>query len=276
MHEADHDAGTERPVYLVSGGTGSSGELLVLTALAQFADRHVPFILIPRVRQENQIADVVARAQADGGLVAYTLVRPRLRRAMAKLIATHGVPAVDLMGPLLDQLSDFLDQAPVGRPGLYRQLNQAYFQRVAAIGFTMAHDDGLRPESLTEADLVILGLSRVGKSPLSMYLAVQGWKVANVPIVPGGQMPPELARVERRRLFGLTIDVDDLREHRRSRQVQMRQTLPPSYTDPKQLYAELEYASEVYRELGANVVDVTRKPIETSAEEIIAYLLPHA
>ena len=257
------------PVYIVSGGTGSSGELLVHTALAQFADCHVPVILVPRIRAMAQLEEIVTRAAGDRGTVVHTFVDPMLRDGITRLGVERRVPTIDFMGPLLTHLSRVLGRTPVGQPGLYQQLHAAYLERVQAIDFTMSHDDGLRPEELPKAEIVVLGVSRTGKTPLSMYLAVLGWKVANIPVIKGREFPPELRRVKRRRIIGLIIDPDQLVFHRRSRQRLMGGTLPAEYTDPTEIHHEVEYARRLYRDHGFRVIDVTQKPLETTADEIL-------
>ena len=257
---------------MVSGSTGSSGEQLVHTALAQFVGCRVPVVLVQRVRSQDQLADVVTRAKADGGTVVHTLVDAQLRTALVQLGQQQGVPTIDLMGPLLAHLEQALGQPPVGQPGLYRQLNDAYFKRVAAIGFAMKHDDGQRPDDLGQAEVVLLGVSRVGKSPVTMYLAILGWQAANVPVIEGQELPASLAQLEPRRVIGLTIDPEHLVGHRRSRDRHRRRLLPAEYTDPQRILAELDYAERLFRRHGFAVIDVTDKPIETTADEIITLL----
>ena len=168
------------PIYVVSGGVGASGEQLVHTVLAQFPEHRVPVIVVPHVHQLAQVEDVVAQASTTGGTIVHTLVDAGLRGALARLAQRHGVFALDLMGDLLSRLADVLGQEPAEQPGLYRQLNLAYFERVAAIEFAMSHDDGRRPEDWPKAEIVLIGVSRVGKTPLSMYLSVlQGFLIKN-------------------------------------------------------------------------------------------------
>lgn len=260
------------PVYIVSGGTGSSGELVVHTALAQFAGCHVPVILVPRIRALAQLEDIVTRAADDQGTVVHTFVDPILREGITRLGVERRVSTIDLMGPLLTHLSRVLGRTAVGQPGLYQQLNAAYLERVQAIDFTMRHDDGLRPEELPKAEIVVLGVSRTGKTPLSMYLAVLGWKVANIPIISGQELPAELRQVERRRIIGLIIDPDQLVLHRRSRQRLMGGTLPAEYTSATEIHLEVEHARRLYRDRGFTVIDVTGKPLETTAEEIVSLI----
>jgi hypothetical protein len=172
------------------------------------------------------------------------------------------------MGPLLDRLEALLSVAPLGHPGLYRRLNQAYFDRVAAIDFAMAHDDGKNPGGWPEAEIVLVGVSRVGKTPLSMYLAVQGWKAANVPLIPEQDPPAPLLDLDPRRAIGLTMDPARLLFHRRERQRRMGAPSLGRYTDPAAIVDEIEEARRLFRRATFSVIDVTDKPIESSANEV--------
>jgi regulator of PEP synthase PpsR (kinase-PPPase family) len=257
------------PVYLVSGGTGASGEQLLHTVLAQFPDCQVEVFTLPRVRHEEQIEDVVAKAKSTGGTIVHTMVDTRLRRALTQHANELDVACIDLMGDLLSRLAEVLGQDPIGRPGLYRQLHHAYFERVSAIEFAMSHDDGKNRDGWPQAEIVLTGVSRVGKTPLSMYLSVLGWKVANVPLVVSLPPPSELFQLDRRRVIGLTIEPGQLVIHRQQRQRRLGAPGPSAYTDAAAIYAELEAARRVFQQGRFTVVDVTDKPIETSADEII-------
>jgi len=258
------------PIFVVSGGTGASGEQVVRTALAQFRDVEVPVIVVPNVRQAAQLADVVDQAAALGGTIVYTLVDAGLRKHLIQMAHEKNVVAIDLMGQLLGHLAAVLGQEPLGQPGLYRQLRQLYFERVEAIEFTVAHDDGRNIHELDRAEVILVGVSRVGKTPLSIYLSVRGWKVANVPLIPDIPPPPELFQVDPRRVVGLTIQPAQLVAHRRWRQRRMGMAAASTYSNPAELYAELEAAEQMIRHSGFHVVDVTDKPMEESAEEVIA------
>jgi [pyruvate, water dikinase]-phosphate phosphotransferase / [pyruvate, water dikinase] kinase len=257
-------------ILIVSGGAGASGERLVQKVLAQFPEGQVHVRTASNVYHMPQVEAVVAEAAEVGGIIVHTMVNSDLRRALTDRAAAAGVAAVDLMGTLLDELAARLRQAPLERPGLYRRLRQAYFDRVEAIEFTMDHDDGKHSEDWTHADIVLTGVSRVGKTPLSMYLAVLGWKVANVPLVMEIPPPSELFELNPKRVIGLTIEAGQLLRHRQQRQ--LRLGLPSgggSYDDPTAVYEELESARHIFRKGGFSVIDITDKPIETSAEEII-------
>ena len=267
---------TPPPIYIVSGGVGASGEQLVQTVLAQFPDSPVPVITVGNVRQATQIKRVIARAKQAGGIIAHTLVDDRLRRTLIDLARDEDVAAIDLMGPLLSRLESVLKRKAVGQPGLYRQFHRAYFERVSAIEFTMAHDDGQQRAGWPQADLVLVGISRSGKTPLSMYLAVLGWKVANVPLVPEVPPPPELFKLDRQRVIGLTIRPDQLIVFREQRYARLGLSAPIDYIHPRRIGEEVQTALRVFRRGRFAVIDVTDKPIETSADEIIKLIESHS
>jgi regulator of PEP synthase PpsR (kinase-PPPase family) len=257
------------PVYIVSGGTGASGEQIVHTVLVQFPGNEVAVITVAHVRYARQIEDVVAQAKASGGTIVHTLVDAFLRDELTRLAKRRRVAHIDLMGPLLERLERVIGQKPLGHPGLYRRLNQAYFERAAAIDFAMDHDDGLRPDGWPEAEIVLVGVSRVGKTPLSMYLAVQGWKVANVPLVPNVAPAAELFDIDARRVIGLTMEPDRLVFHREQRRRRLGAPGLDAYTDPAAIGEELDAARTLFERHDFSVIDVTDKPIEASASQVI-------
>lgn len=257
------------PIYIVSGGTGASGEQVVYTLLVQFPESQVPIITVAHVRHVEQVEDVTGRAAADGGTIVHTLVDARLRETLARRANERGVVAIDLMGPLADRLATVLEQEPLGDPGLYRRLNEAYFERVAAIDYAMAHDDGKHPAGWPEAEVVLVGVSRVGKTPLSMFLGVLGWKVANVPLIPGLEPPDALYELDRHRVIGLTMDVSQLVFHRQQRRRRLGAPGLEAYADPVAISEELESAKRIIRRGGFTTIDVTDKPIEASANQVI-------
>jgi regulator of PEP synthase PpsR (kinase-PPPase family) len=261
--------GQPPPVYVVSGGIGASGERLVQTVLVQFPGSKVPVIVTPHLRRAEQIEDIVEQAAKTQGTIVHTLVDARLRRLLVEQAQAQGVVTIDLMGGLLTRLTEVLGQEPVVRPGLYRQLNEAYFRRIQAMEFAITHDDGHRAHDWPLAEMVLTGVSRVGKTPLSMYLSVQGWKVANLPLVLGQSPPPELFELEPGRVIGLHLEPGQLLFHRQQRQRRLGAPGPSVYTDPAQIYEEVEAARQIFRRGRFPVIDVTDKPIETSAEEVI-------
>ncbi|NLG71598.1 MAG: kinase/pyrophosphorylase [Chloroflexi bacterium] len=257
------------PIYIVSGGAGASGEQLVHTVLAQFPENHVPVNTVSSVRYRAQLEDVVEQARQSGGAIVHTLVDGSLRRELVELAREKDVPAFDLVDPLLNWLTEKLGREPLGQPGLYRRLRQDYYERVAAIEYTLAHDDGKNPAGWHQAQIVLTGVSRTGKTPLSIYLSVLGWKVANVPLVPGLPPPAELFELDPRRVIGLTIEPGQLIHHRRQRQRRLGTGENSSYVDADAVYEELRAAKRIMRQAGFSLIDVTDKPIESSAEEVI-------
>lgn len=257
------------PVYVVSGGVGASGEQLVQTVLAQFPDSDMPVVTVGNVRRVDQIRKIVKQAKHLGGTITHTLVDARLRHTLIDLARRQGVVAIDLMGPLLDRLTGVLGREPMGRPGLYRQFHRDYFDRVAAIEYTMAHDDGRNPHGWPQADMLLVGVSRTGKTPLSIYLSVLGYKVANLPLVPELSIPNELFRLDRPRVLGLTIRPDQLILFREQRYNRLGTPAPFDYIDPDRVREEVQRALEVFRRGRFHVIDVTDKPIEAIADEII-------
>jgi regulator of PEP synthase PpsR (kinase-PPPase family) len=260
------------PVYVVSGGTGASGLQIVETVLVQFPTLRVPVIVRNHIRSRKQAEAAVADARADGATVVHTFVDGTLRDAVNQSAARGRVAAIDLMGPLIERVEEQSGATPLGQAGLYRRLRKDYFDRVAAIEFAVSHDDGKRPEEISSADIVVIGPSRCGKTPLCMYLAVHGWKAANVPIVRDIPLPGELFRTDRRRVIGLAIDPHRLLEYRRKREERLGKAGMSDYARPSSVLEELEVARKIYRDGGFQVVEVTDKPIEFTADEIVKFI----
>jgi regulator of PEP synthase PpsR (kinase-PPPase family) len=260
------------PIYVLSGGTGASGEQLVRTVLAQFPDGQASVRIVAHMRQDEQIERAVAEAARTAGIIVHTLVDPNLRTRLVALANAQDVTEIDLMGPLLTHLTERFGRIPLAHAGLYRRLHRAYFDRVAAINYTLAHDDGLRSGEWSDADAVLVGPSRVGKTPLSMYLAVLGWKIANVPVLPDIEPPRELADLDRRRVFGLSIEPGQLVFYRKQRQSRMGAGGLGAYTDASKIHLEIEAACAFYGRHGYTIIDVTDRPIETTADQIVDQL----
>lgn len=173
------------------------------------------------------------------------------------------------MGDLAAHLEKVLDVEPLKHPGLYRQINQQYFERIESIEFTLSHDDGMSPERLKNAEIILTGVSRAGKTPLSVYLAMYGWKVANVPLVMGIQPPPELFEVDPNRVFGLHIGVNQLITHRKKRLQNWNNYQGESYIDEKTVREEIRNAMFIFDKGKFSVINVNNKPIESTANEIL-------
>lgn len=256
------------PLYIVTGGVGTSGEQVVNTVLAQYPDADVEVEVIAHVREVSDLEKAIARAREDGGTIVHTLVDGELRAEMIALAEANDVAALDLMGPLFDRLTAVTGQAPLGRPGFYRHLHRTYYERVAAIEYALAHDDGRNRQDWPEADVVLIGASRSGKTPLSIYLSILGWKAANQPIVPEIPVPQALYRLPRKRVIGLTIDIDRLLTIRRQRSRAMGMSVTSNYTHPGKVEAELKLVHQICRRGRFDMIEVTHKPIEAIADEV--------
>lgn len=260
------------PIYVVSGGKGLAGNNMVQSMLIQYPNNNVQVIICPHVLDEVQVEEVIDRAKRDGGLIAHTLVVHPIRRYLIERCAEESVPQIDFMGPLAEYLDRKLEIPSVQSPGLFREIKQQYYDRIDAIEFTLDHDDGLSPERLHEAEIVLVGLSRAGKTPLSVYLALYGWKVANVPLVPGIPPPDELFKIDPGRVFGLQITSHHLISHRMKRLRAFKNTDNSSYVDEHLIREEIQYANLVFLRGRFTVIPVSNKPVETSANEIIGYM----
>jgi hypothetical protein len=265
------------PIYIVSGGKGIAGEIMVQSTLIQFPDNRIPVVIVPDVITDEKLNQAIDQARTTGGIIVHTMVDTKMRNKLKQRCAQMGVKEIDMMGELSDYVSQLLGVEPVCVPGLYRKVNQEYFDRIASIEFTLSHDDGLNSHKIFDADVVITGVSRVGKTPLSIYMAMFGWKVANIPLFPDVDPPASLFEIDNRRVFGLTISPDNLLDHRQKRAERYRHDLG-NYASYAQIQEELDYALRIFRRGGFTIVDVTHKPIELTANEIIRMLIdrfPH-
>lgn len=260
------------PVYVVSGGKGMAGNTVVRSVLIQFPENKIPLIVIPDVDSVDKVHEVVQRVKGRNGVIVHTMVDPLLREILVAVCDSENVKHFDLVGGLSDYLSILLQREPISKPGLYRLRNIEYFRRVEAIEFTMKHDDGMNPERITKADIVLCGVSRTGKTPLSIYMGMFGWKVANVPLVPGIDPPEGLYKVDPRRVFGLTTSTNYLIAQRCNRVKLLGLSDEDDYISPRKVRLELDYANMIFKRGGFEVFNITNKPIETTANEIITKL----
>ena len=260
-------------VYAVSDATGDLAFAATLAAARQFSDQNVVILRRSAVTTPEKIARVIMEVHENGGFIVFTLVSQSLREILTSHSKQTGVVAVDLTGPILDKLSEMLHAVPSDRPGLKYRFTPDYFKRNEAVEFTVKHDDGLGLESLHEADIILVGISRTSKTPLSIYLSYRGYKVANVPIVLGVKPPQQLFEVEASRIVGLTIAPKNVAEFRQIRLSKMGQKPHSSYADIETVRTEIGYAQKIFSRLGnCPVIDVTAKAIEEIASEILNVL----
>jgi len=259
-------------IYNVSGGKGLAGEHVLRALLVQFPDFNITTEIESDVLTEEEALKVVLKAKEKKGIVVHTMVDRKVRAAINNYCKEQNVPSFDLMGPLCDYLSEKLHTEPIQVPGLFRKLNQEYFDRIAAIEFTLSVDDGMNTNKIHQADVVLTGVSRAGKTPLSVYMAMLGWKVANVPLVKEVPPPDDLFKVDSRRVFGLSIFSNSLITQRKERVAQMGNFNSESYLDSTTVRQEIAYANHIFERGGFTIIDVTNKPIESTANEIINHI----
>jgi len=259
-------------IYLLSDATGETAEKMVMAALTQFRERPVKIKRVNNVRTKNQVYEALDEALANGALVVYTIVNRDLAQMVHDECDGLGLTSIDLLTPILIKLAQYLGRSPKETPGLLHGMDEAYFRRIEAIEFTVKHDDGQEPRNLYQADIVLVGLSRTSKTPLSMYLAHRGWKVANVPLVPGIDPPSQLFEVDERRIAGLVIDPQRLVELRAARLRNLGQDPRMAYADFEQIEDELKFARAFFRRHPWVVIDVTGKAIEETANEVLVKL----
>jgi regulator of PEP synthase PpsR (kinase-PPPase family) len=261
---------TERShvVFVVSDATGATARRVVDAALAQFEGAQVTVEQVLGVRKTKEVRQVVKQAAKVGGTIVHTLALPDLRQEMLSHARRRLVVTIDLMGPLLDRLRDTLELSPLAKPGLLRQLDESYFERIGAIDFAVRHDDGRNPDDLTRAELVLVGVSRTSKTPISIFLAYRGWRVANVPIIADLEPPPALFDVDRQRIIGLTIQPERLMLLRQARANRMTRGVNLNYATMKHIQGDLDWAELLMRRERWVKVDVTNKSIEECASEI--------
>jgi len=263
-------------IYVVSDSTGETAERVTRATLLQFPDHGVRLKIERRQRDRRGLTAILEQAAADQAMVVFTLVRPELRDHFNEQATRLDVRHVDVIGSLISQIGHYLEADPVNIPTAEMPLSKEYFRRVEAIEFAVKSDDGKEPRNLHKADLVLVGVSRTSKTPLSTYLAGRGLKVANVPLVLGVDPPKELYQLPGVRVVGLTIDVDQLMYIRQQRLQQLGMPPDANYGLRDHVKAELEYAHGILRNNPDwMVVDVTNCAIEETATIILEALKTH-
>ena len=263
-------------LHLVSDATGTTLLGLARACIAQFEGVEPVQKFWPLVRTQKQLDRVITRIQANPGPVIFTLVNKKMRRHLQERCEELHVPCIAVLDPIIRSLSSYLGQHAAGVPGLQHAMDDEYFSRVRAINFAMRHDDGKRLTDLGEADVVLIGVSRTSKTPTSVFLARRGIKVANIPLVPGVDVPPAKLELEKPLYVGLTAAPNRLSHIRRSR-LRADEEAPPildqnDYLDHHKITEEVRDARRMFSKYGWPVIDVTKRSIEETAAEIMALL----
>jgi len=261
--------GRRRHVFVVSDATGDTCEQVVKAALSQFTATEVILERFPEVRTLEQIEEVITKAAQAHGVVIYTMVAIDLRQQMLHLGLRTGVPTVDIMGPILTRLSEHLELSPLAQPGLFKHLDRAYYARLEAVDFTVKHDDGLGAATLDRAEIILVGVSRTAKTPVSLYLSLRGWRVANVPLIPEMDLPAELFATDQRRIIGFVMQPQHLQTLRFQRQHHLGNRRLGGYADLAAIAEEIRFSKRLFAKHGWPVLDVTSKAIEETSSEVM-------
>ncbi|MDQ0205551.1 regulator of PEP synthase PpsR (kinase-PPPase family) [Alkalicoccobacillus murimartini] len=264
MEEINH-----RPiVYVVSDSVGETAELVVKAAVSQFSESGVELRRIPYVEDKGTIEEVVFLASQAKALIAFTLVVPDMKNYLLTRAAEEKVETVDIIGPMLNKVSELTNKKPRYEPGVIYRLDEDYFRKVEAIEFAVKYDDGRDPRGIIRADVVLIGVSRTSKTPLSQYLAHKRLKVANVPLVPEVEPPAELFKISPQKCIGLKISPEKLNSIRTERLKALGLKSEANYANINRIKEELAYSESVMTRIGCPVVDVSNKAVEETANLI--------
>ena len=259
-------------VFVISDSMGETAQLVARAVLSQFPEGEAHLRRFKHIETQGAAEELMEAARLQPTLLIFTVIIPEVREVILGEAEQHGIPLVDIMGPALEGLEKITGKSALLEPGLIHKLDEKYFKRVDAVEFAVQHDDGRDPQGYRQADVVLLGVSRSSKTPVSMYLANRGIRVANLPLVPEVAPPPELHRVPVRKVVGLKISPQKLLVIRKERVRAMRVEEDSNYADMQQILTELSYAEEVFREIGCYVVDITENAVEETAVMVMEYV----
>ncbi len=256
-------------IYALSDSVGETAEMIARATASQFEENKFEIVRVPNIKTVQQLERTLHEAAGQRSMICHTLVNPELREALKGQAIELGIPTVDIMGPMIAAGQQMSGLTPKLRPGLVHRLDDDYFKRVAAIEFAVKYDDGKNPMGLKKAEIVLVGVSRTSKTPLSMFLAHKKIKVANVPLVPEVEPPEQLFEIPACRIVGLIIDPAKLNNIRLERLRSMGLDTQSSYADDERIEAELVYAKKIMARLQCPVLDVSNKAIEETAGKIL-------
>lgn len=269
---SDDQSPLHRHIFIISDSSGSTAYTVLEAALAQF--EHGPVFLrkFRGVSEPARLGQIVQSAAESQALIAYTMVAPSLRDQLITECDHLGVECIDILGPVVLHLSRWMDQEPRLTPAIRSDgsLDDGYFQRIMALDYALRHDDGRNPEGLERAQMVLVGVSRTSKTPLSVYLAYRGWMVGNIPLMLNIKPPSILFNIPPERVIGLTLRPDRLSRLRRERQERLG--MVGEYDSVDHARQEIEYSNTLYQWGGWHVIDMTNRTIEDAANEIISIM----
>lgn len=256
-------------VYVLSDSVGETAELVIKAGLSQFNGGEYKIHRIPYVEDQAIIDETLQLAKEKEAIIGFTLVDPKLREYLNDEAAKMKVEAIDIMGPMMKSMERVFETSPRLEAGLVHQLDEDYFKRVEAIEFAVKYDDGRDPRGISRADIILIGVSRTSKTPLSQYLAHKRLKVANVPLVPEVEPPDELFEVDPEKCIGLKITSDKLNEIRKERLKALGLGDKATYANLDRIDQELAYFERIVEKIGCKTIDVSNKAVEETANSIL-------
>ena len=258
-------------LHLISDSTGETVSSVARASLAQFDTIEAVEHIWPLVRTKGQLEKILVNLDHYPGVVMFTLVDSQMRETLRVECGKRGLPCIPVLGHVVRELSNYLDEEASGHTGAQYELSEDYFARIDAINFALEHDDGQATWELEQADIIIVGPSRTSKSPTCVYLAYRGYKAANVPYVPGVALPDGLLELKQPMVVGLTIGSERLIDIRTTRLAAMQQEMRTDYIDDERVQEEIDDSKKLFRQQGWPVIDVTRRSVEETATLIIQY-----
>ncbi|GIO23109.1 pyruvate, water dikinase regulatory protein [Oceanobacillus sp. J11TS1] len=259
----------QQVIYVLSDSVGETAELVIKAGLSQFKNGDYRIQRIPYVEDKETIDEFLQQAKINSNLIGFTLVDPDLRAYLNERAKVMEIEAIDIMGPIMDAMERVFSVQPRLEAGLVHKLDEDYFKKIEAIEFAVKYDDGRDPRGIARADIVLIGVSRTSKTPLSQFLAHKRFKVANVPIVPEVDPPEELMMVDPKKCIGLRISADKLNGIRKERLKALGLGDQATYANVKRIEEELAFFNNVVERIGCPVIDVSHKAVEETANQII-------
>jgi len=257
-------------VFAVSDSIGETAELVIRAALVQFRSDDVDIRRIPYVNNNEYVEEIIEEAKNTSNCaIVCTIILPEVREYLISLAEKNNIPIVDLMGPMMQVFSKIVEIKPHLEPGLVRRIDEDYFKRMEAIEFAVQYDDGKDPRGLSRADVVLIGVSRTSKTPLALFLAHKGLKVANLRLVPEVAPPEELFNLPPNTIVGLTISPEKLFDIRQERLKALGLSADANYAQLNRILEEIEYADEIMEKIGCAKIDVSNKAVEEIATNIL-------
>ena len=256
-------------IYILSDSVGETGEQVARAAMGQFNVENYETRKFPYITEKEQVIEILEEAQNEKCIILYTIVIDELRRFLEKRTEELGIKSVDLMTPMIEAIKELVGLEPKKEAGIIRKLDEDYFKKIEAVEFAVKYDDGKDNRGVKKADIVLVGISRTSKTPLSMYLAHKNLKVANVPLVPEVPVPDELFEVDIKKVIGLTANPIKLNEIRQERLKALGLNDKANYASMDRILKEIEYSENLMKRLGCPVIDVSNKAVEETAGIIL-------